>query len=108
MSPFGVAPKISVTSPVSTTSRVHEERVHVPTRSICSGESCVDTIALSLFDPPTTILIPAGLSAERCDDVVCPGDDRDVLQCVVDRGAMPIGVHRRAAVLRNDHDVTLV
>src|SRR5262249_20406325 len=41
-------------------------------------------------------------------DLVYVGHDRDVLQGIVDGGLVPVGVHGRAAVLGDDHDVALV
>src|SRR5262245_25464156 len=37
-----------------------------------------------------------------------PGDGRNVPQCVIDRGVVPVSIHGATAVLRNDHDVALV
>src|ERR1700744_3152733 len=47
-------------------------------------------------------------SSKRPDDGLGIGDDRDILHREIDRGAMPRGVHRRAAILGHDHEVTLI
>src|SRR5271155_3441311 len=59
------------------------------------------------FDKRPGLLV-AGRSAERRDDRVSVRDDRNVLQREVDRGVVPVGVHRRTAILRHYHEITLV
>ncbi len=46
--------------------------------------------------------------SERRGDARAVRDDAHVLQGVVDRGVVPVGVHRRAAVLGHEHVVALV
>src|SRR5436190_15861129 len=45
---------------------------------------------------------------DRREDGVATRHCRDVLERVVDRGVVPVRVHRRAAVLRYEHEVPLV
>src|ERR1700733_14522898 len=54
--------------------------------------------------PPS---VPARLP-DRLDHGVRIGDDSDVLKREIDRGVVPLGVHRRAAILGHDHEITLV
>src|SRR5471032_470056 len=62
----------------------------------------------SLGTPATFPLSVAARLPDRLDHGVRVGDDSDVLKREIDRSVVPLGVHRRAAVLGNDHEIALV
>src|SRR4029078_930905 len=47
-------------------------------------------------------------SSQSFENRIRVGDDSDVLHGKVDGGVVPVRVHGRAAILRHDHEVTLV
>src|SRR3984957_16900128 len=56
---------------------------------------------------PFPVSVAAGLP-DRLDHGVRIGDDRNVLKREIDRGVVPLGVHRRAAILGKDHEIAPV
>ncbi len=86
-----------------------------PARRLEAGLEDVHREAVDVLDEPRAQARRAWQRAhqqrahgERADHRVGRGHRGDVGQRVVDRGAVPVGVHRRAAVLGHDRDVALV
>src|SRR6267142_3063533 len=60
------------------------------------------------FGTPASLSSRLARSPDRLVNGVRVGDDSNVLKREIDRGIVPLGVHRRTAILGHNHEIALV